>query len=120
MSNLIHPELLDLVQERGNIWSDFDNAIKNRETLNSDGDKIKGVEFTDPISDSLSGSNIPPAELSEALNKLKYELKNIDSIKAEIVQCDKNIRDEKALIMKAAVVLVALVVALIALWWLLS
>ena len=116
MSNLIHPELLDLVQERGNIWSDFDNAIKNRETLNSDGNKIKGVEFADPICDPLSDSNIPPAELSAALNELKYELKNIDNIKAEMIQCEKDIRNEKTLIIKAAVVLVALVVALMALW----
>lgn len=115
MSNLIHPELLDLVQERGNIWSDFDNAIKNRETLNFEGNKIKGVEFVDPITDSLSGSNIPPAELSAALNELKYELKNIDNIKAEMIQREKDIQDEKARIMrnKFYAIVAAIVVILI-------
>lgn len=115
MSQLVTPEMLTLIQERGNIWADFDEAIKNRDTLKSDGHKYKDIEFADPINDSLSGSSIPSAELSAALYRLKDELKKIDGIESEIRQCKKDIQDEEARIKrnKTIAIVVAVIVVLI-------
>lgn len=115
MSLILPPEMLTLIQERGNIWVDFDEAIKNRNTLKSEGYKFNDIEFTDPISGPLSSSNLPSSELSAALYKLKDELRKIDGIESEIRRCQKNIQDEEARIRrnKTIAVIVAVIVVLI-------
>lgn len=106
----IPSDLMEIIEQRQHIWTQYDLSTNNKNKLNDLGSGLPTIEIDEPIEQFSTATLVPPAQLQVAVNMLEIELKKIADTKKEIERCKDGIREEEARLKRNKIITIVVVV----------